>query len=256
MQAAGRVAAGHVLPVDGAIHLLIHLEELMDGVGRVGVIRHGRAGHLEGAWRQRVDVGDADVGADSVGQPGAAGAEQELVLRRQARIATRNRQDEGDRRILHAAEIRRRQGLVEEFTRRAGADEEVAGAVRRRGDLELMALGEIRPGRAVGLDDALRQQVEHALVPVLRHIGREQMIEAAVLADDDDNVLDRTLGRDLVDGLVGIGGVAGRDAGERRGGKCRETSRGTPRPSYGHSHGNSPGIMRSERDDRTDTCAA
>ena len=251
VQAAGRVAPGDVLPVDGAIHLLIHLKKLMDGVGRVGVIRHARAGHLEGAGRQRVDVGDARVGADIVGQPGAAGAEQELVLRRQARIAARDRQDEGDRRILHAGEIRRRQGLVEHLARRAGADEEVAGAVRWRDDLELMPLGEIRPGRAVGLDDALRQQVEHALVLALRHIGREQMVEAAVLADDDDHVLDRTRGLDLVDGLVGIGGVAGRDAGERRGGKCREASRGAPRPSYGHSHGNSPGVVRSEANDRT-----
>src|SRR5215813_12059158 len=69
---------------DRAIHLLVHLEELMDGVARVGVIRHGRAGHLEGTGRQRVDVGDAGVGAGLVGQPGAASAEQELVLRRQA----------------------------------------------------------------------------------------------------------------------------------------------------------------------------
>ena len=96
--------------------------------------------------------------------------------------------------FLHAGEIRRRQGLVEHLARRAGADEEVARAVRRRDDLELMPLGEIRPGRAVSLDDALRQQVEHALVLALRHIGREQMVEAAVLADDDDHVLDRTRG--------------------------------------------------------------
>ena len=53
VQAAGRVAARDVLAVDRAIHLLIHLEELMDGVGRVGVVRHGRAGHLERAGRQR-----------------------------------------------------------------------------------------------------------------------------------------------------------------------------------------------------------
>ena len=46
-----------------------------------------------------------------------------------------------------------------------------------------------RTGEAVGLDDALGEQVQH-LVPARRLIGREHMVEGAVLADDDDDVLD------------------------------------------------------------------
>ena len=52
------------------------------------------------------------------------------------------------------------------------------------------ALGEVRPGRSVGVDDALGEQIEHLLALVLRLIGGEHMIEAAILSDDDDDVLD------------------------------------------------------------------
>jgi hypothetical protein len=67
-----------------------------------------------------------------------------------------------------------------------------------------MRAGELRARRAVGVDDAFGQEVAHCLVFVVRLIGREQMIETAILADDDDDVLDRALRRDRVDSLVGI----------------------------------------------------
>src|SRR5580692_1691068 len=42
----------------------------------------------------------------------------------------------------------------------------------------------------VQLDDALREKVVHRFA-FLRHVGCEHMVEAAVLADDHDDVLDR-----------------------------------------------------------------
>ena len=89
MQAAGRIAPGNVLIVDRAIHLLVHLEELVDGVAGIGVIGHGRAGQLERPGRQGVDVGDAGIRAHAVWQTGAAGSEQELVGGGQSGIAAR-----------------------------------------------------------------------------------------------------------------------------------------------------------------------
>jgi hypothetical protein len=138
---------------------------------------------------------------------------------RQARIAAGNCQHAGKRRGgRNAADIRRRQHVVERLLLLVRADE-IFAAVRRGGDLELMRQAEIRTRRAVRLDDLLGQQVRHLLVRVLRHIGGEQMIEAAVFADDDDDVLDRRRRLDGVDRLVGIGGLHGirkPDGRERR----------------------------------------
>src|SRR6266480_2779502 len=40
MQAARRIVLRNVLRVDGAIHLLVHLEELMNSIAGEGVVRH------------------------------------------------------------------------------------------------------------------------------------------------------------------------------------------------------------------------
>jgi Oxidoreductase family, C-terminal alpha/beta domain len=76
-----------------------------------------------------------------------------------------------------------------------GADEKLS-AVRRGCDLELMRAIEIFVGRAVGLDDVFGQQVQHPLVVRLRPVGGEQVIKAAIFADDDDDMLDRRCGLD------------------------------------------------------------
>jgi hypothetical protein len=55
------------------------------------------------------------------------------------------------------------------------------------------------------------------------------MIEAAILADDNYDVLDRARGRNLVDRLVLIGGVTRRNAKERRGREQREAGCGPAR---------------------------
>jgi hypothetical protein len=78
-----------------------------------------------------------------------------------------------------------------------------------------MRAGEVRSRRAIGFDDSLREQIAHPLLGVTRNIGREQVIEAAVLADDDDDVLDRARGRNLVDGPIRISGVTRRNTNER-----------------------------------------
>jgi hypothetical protein len=46
MQTAGRVSFRYVLLIDRAIHLLIHLEVLVDGIAGEGIKRHRWAGHL------------------------------------------------------------------------------------------------------------------------------------------------------------------------------------------------------------------
>jgi hypothetical protein len=50
---------------------------------------------------------------------------------------------------------------------------------------------EILVGRAIGLDDVFGQQAQHPLIARLRHVGGEQVIEAAIFADDNDDMLDR-----------------------------------------------------------------
>src|SRR5262249_21756234 len=124
----------------------------------------------------------------------ATGAEEELTLRRKARITARDAENEGKGRYRrYSADVGRGQRGVERLVAQPCADEELAEIGRRR-DLELMALGKILARCAIGIDDALGQQVQHLLVPAFWYVGGEQVIEAAVLADDDDDVLDRACG--------------------------------------------------------------
>ena len=67
-----------------------------------------------------------------------------------------------------------------------------------------MGLGEIRTWRAIGIDDAFGQEIQHLLSLVFWHISGEEVIEAAILADDDDNVLDRGGRLDAIDSPVGF----------------------------------------------------
>ena len=135
VQAAGRVAPGDVLGVDRAVHLLVHLEELMDGVGRVGVIRHARAGHLERAGRQ------ASTLVMRVSGPSVFGRPVPPVPNRNWSCGGRPGSPPGIVRKRRPADFARRArsgaaGTGRASARRAGADEEVAGAVRWRDDLE------------------------------------------------------------------------------------------------------------------------
>lgn len=107
METTRRVVSRYVLGVDSAIHLLDHLEVLMDSVARIGVERRSRARQLERPRQKLVDVGDAQIWTLVVRQTCATGSEQELSPGRQPRIA--RRQEAGIGRKLHAVYVGRRQ---------------------------------------------------------------------------------------------------------------------------------------------------
>uniref|UniRef100_UPI00384DC0A2 hypothetical protein n=1 Tax=Bradyrhizobium japonicum TaxID=375 RepID=UPI00384DC0A2 len=69
---------------------------------------------------------------------------------------------------------------------------------RLAGNRVLLRLGEVRARRSVFVDDALRQQVGDRLSLALRLVDTEGVVEAAVLTDQDDHVLDRRGGLHLV----------------------------------------------------------
>src|ERR1043166_1838889 len=59
-------------------------------------------------------------------------------------------------------------------------------------ELELRRQTGIRTGRSVRMNDAFGEQVRHC--PVLGHVSGVNIVERAILADDDDDVLDGCLG--------------------------------------------------------------
>ncbi len=61
--------------------------------------------------------------------------------------------------------------------------------MRRHG--KLRGASEIGSRRAIGIDDALGQEIRDRL-PVPRNVSAEDMVEGAVLADENDDVLDRS----------------------------------------------------------------
>src|SRR6202021_3216139 len=71
-----------------------------------------------------------------------------------------------------------------------------------RRDRELLRQAEVRARRAVFVDDALGQQVGDGLSLTLRLVDTKGVIEAAVFADQDDDVLDRRRGLDAGGGLL------------------------------------------------------
>jgi hypothetical protein len=64
------------------------------------------------------------------------------------------------------------------------------------------------------LDDAFRQQVQHLLAAVHRSVSGEEVVEGAVLADDDNDVLYRRRG-------VAVIGIAHRSRRGKRGKRRR-----------------------------------
>src|SRR5580704_13176817 len=110
METTCRVILRYVFCVDGAIHLLDHLEVLMDGVAGESVERHSWASHLERSRWERVDISDPRVRTEREAEAGAPGSEEELILGREARVATRDAQNGRVRRHrTDAAHIGRRQ---------------------------------------------------------------------------------------------------------------------------------------------------
>jgi hypothetical protein len=185
-------------------------EEAVRRVAGVAVIGQIGPAQREGSVGEIVEVGDPAVGlVDKVvgrrlvqADSGAGGEELQILelerrLERRERRQRRRREErrddavlgEGvdvlvaDRREIEAGE---RQGHIGRLLAIVEADEVARRERLRR--LELPCQFEVGPGRAVGLDDAFREQIRDAAV--LRHERREEMIEAAILADDHDDVLD------------------------------------------------------------------
>ncbi len=189
-----------------AVQLLPHLVEAMHRACRVGVVgKRAAIGQLKRSGRQCADVGDALV-RRLRGLAGAAGQKKLVVVRikpvfrllrqRQARFAARDRAAAalvGNIGDLGTANQRRRQLVLGEgLLRRVEQERIVRTGVLRR---QLVRLLEVGSGNcvvgAVELDDALGEQVEDFFLGPFRHIGGEHVVEAAVFADDDDDVLDR-----------------------------------------------------------------
>src|SRR5262249_27861191 len=99
-------------------------------------------------------------------------------------------------------------------------------------ELELLREVLVRAGRAVGVHDVLREQVRDRLA-VPRRVGPVDVVERAVLSDDDDEVLDRRFGVDGINRIVVTGDVGavgerrarleGEEAGERGGGESMDS---------------------------------
>jgi hypothetical protein len=109
---------------------------------------------------------------------------------------------------LQAVHIGRWQSRVELLIHHIRAAEEFA-AIGGGHDLELMGLGEIRTWRAIGIDDAFGQKVQHMLSLLFWHISSEKVIEAAILADDDDDMLDRSRSLDRIALVIPIVIISG-----------------------------------------------
>src|SRR6476646_7561934 len=73
-----------------------------------------------------------------------------------------------------------------------------------------MRLREVRARGAILIDDALGQKVQHFLMPVFWFISGENMIEATIFANDDNDVFNRRSGLDGVDSFIWIGLGLGR----------------------------------------------
>jgi hypothetical protein len=191
-----------------AVELLPHLVKPMHGAFGVVVVAYA-GGQLVGTRLHAVDVftvvRDPYVWlADERGR-NRAGSQIFVITRRQPVLVCNGFLDCRERRLpilISAAGQWRRQGLVLAL----------AGWTQLKGRrvlcLKLSNARIVGTRRTVGVDDALRQQIQHRLTLVDRLIGREQMIEAAVLANNNDDVLDRRR-RIAVVAATWIGGRSG-----------------------------------------------
>src|SRR3984893_12901672 len=99
-----------------------------------------------------------------------------------------------------------------------------------------MRLGEIRAGRSIGGGDCFGEKVEHFLVFVFWQVSGVKVIETAIFADDDDDVLDWRGGLDLVDGLVRISSLSRQTEAKNRETEHQCASDGLRRPLSCASH--------------------
>ena len=165
-------------------------------LGRVGraVLQAGRPGRQEG------QVSRVEHGRDLVKQLEREGRRVErghrvgriLQQLRQRRGLWRRESDLGRRQMRRVRHLARVHELVRVDEVRHRVD---------RGQSRLLGGRAFVAGRAVGMDDASGEKICHVFAR-LGHIGRVDVVERAILADEHDHVLDRRDG-------VGPGIVAG-----------------------------------------------
>src|SRR5262249_35073192 len=90
---------------------------------------------------------------------------------------------------------RGRKRVVWSFLVRIQADVKLCPEGRH--GLELRRLRKVLAGRAVGVDDAFRQQIFHR-VPALWNIGRKEVVKSPILANQYDDVLDGSASSSLL----------------------------------------------------------
>ncbi len=199
--ASARVGGGPVRGV--AIHLLPHLIEAMDRAAAVGVVAGLRRQRI-GAVRQIVVVRDARIRRihRNAGRAGQQKSEIRLIeaifgllgereVREGAGAVERRVVDAGVRRRRRVGRARRLQhvgGLIVRLLGPGVIRIEI-GVHRRVLRCEIV----VHAGSAVDGDDLLGEQIVDRFAAA-GLVGREQMVEAAILADDHDDMLDGTIG--------------------------------------------------------------
>src|SRR5216110_535910 len=67
-----------------------------------------------------------------------------------------------------------------------------------------MGLGKVRARRAIRVNDAFGEKIANSFSRMLWHVGGENVIEAAIFTNDDDDMLNRASGLRAIAFPVGI----------------------------------------------------
>jgi hypothetical protein len=174
---------------DNRIRAIVQLRGAHQRIGRIRQVR----GISAIRYRKKIKGGDRKI----EGLTGSSSRKQGLVGGKQPAIAAKRYAC----RIFpeHAEQLRQRAGRgrqrIERGTRLRQCGKRT-GYRRSRlvcvlvSRLSLQRLCCIQPGRASLIDDPLRQQIPHRL-PRGRDVGREDIVEAAIFADHDNQMFDR-----------------------------------------------------------------
>ena len=174
----------------------------MRSVAGIGVVGQLRSFQRERPIRQVVEIADprVRVGQDEILRElaGRAGCEQFQVLRlkrrlhrcQQARRCSR-RKMRGKQRKVQCWRGQFGIGLL-----LLGSQTDEVFGLERLYRFKLLRQRKVRARRSVSINDAFRQQVRNSLA-FLGNVRTENVIERAVLTNENNNVLNRRLGFDL-----------------------------------------------------------
>ncbi len=170
------------------------------GVARVVVIADGGTPQRE---RTGQGAGTGNAGVEGIGRQIAGACSQDIQIGRIDVLFDAGFRDGPER--------RRRISCRRRGARRVGLRHHVGRAVRKFRDLrsadvigrltshrELLRQCEVRARRSVLVDNTLGQQVGDRLPFALRPVHTEGVIETAILADQDDDMVDRACGACIV----------------------------------------------------------